>query len=191
VRAIERGEAQETMAAQVELGRVRAWGISAGDADVVTQALAGEHRPAVIQLAYNAVFSQDVERVQKDIEERGIGLLARSVLAHGLLSGFWAANRRFPREDHRLQRWTQDQFERRLRELQALRSALSKQVPTVRSVALRFVLDNPVVSSAIVGPRSVLQLDQIVREAGTEPPYLDDQAKTRLGIKVEELGARE
>jgi aryl-alcohol dehydrogenase-like predicted oxidoreductase len=191
VQALKQGEAQATMAAQVELGRVRAWGISAGDADVVTEALGAEHRPQVVQMAYNALFSQDVTRVQKDLEEHGIGLLARSVLAHGLLSGFWAANRRFPRDDHRIHRWTQDQFERRLRELQALRSALSKEVPTVRSVALRFVLDNSAVSAAVTGPRNVLQLDQIVREAGKAPPYLDEQARQKLGLRVADLGALE
>jgi aryl-alcohol dehydrogenase-like predicted oxidoreductase len=191
VQCLRRGEAQETMAAQVALGRVRAWGLSAGDAEVVNEALTAKVRPAVVQLAYNALFSQDVSRVQQDLETHGVGLLARSVLAHGLLSGFWASNRRFSRDDHRVNRWTQDQFERRLKELQALRTAVSKDVPTVRSVALRYVLDNTAVSAAIIGPRSVLQLDQLVREAGREPPYLDDQARQRLGIKVNELGALE
>lgn len=191
VQALTRGEAQAALAEQVAEGRVRAWGVSAGDADVVSAALAGEHTPAVVQLAYNVLFPRDVARVEKELEEREIGLLARSVLGHGLLAGFWASNRRFARDDHRLHRWTQDQLDRRLKEIQALRTAISRDVPTVRSVALRFVLDNPVVSAAILGPRSVLQLDQIVREAGKAPPYLDEQARARLGTRVSDVGALE
>jgi len=191
VQAIERGEATETMASLVDQGKVKAWGISAGDGDVVSAALSGKHRPAVVQMAYNVLFSGDVDRVQQDLAEGNIGLLARSVLGHGLLAGFWASNRRFARDDHRLHRWTQDQLERRLKELQAVRAAVSREAPTVRSVALRFVLDNATVSAAVVGPRSVLQLDQLVREAGKAPPYLDDQAKQRLAIKIGDVGALE
>jgi aryl-alcohol dehydrogenase-like predicted oxidoreductase len=189
VAAVEKGQAAELLASWVEEGRVRAWGISAGEPEVVTKALAGEHRPAVVQMAYNALFSQDVTSLQADFETHGVGFLARSVLSHGLLAGFWGSNRRFAREDHRVDRWTQDQLERRLREINALRAAIGRDVPTVRSVAVRFVLDNPQTSAAILGPRSVVQLDQLVREAGKEPPYLNANAKQRLTLRVEDLGA--
>ena len=42
----------------------------------------------------------------------------------------------------------------------------------MRSAALRFVLENERVSSAVLGPRNAAQLDQLVREARGEPPYI-------------------
>lgn len=189
VKAISKGRATALLASWVREGRIRAWGISAGEAEVVTKALELEDKPQVVQLAYNALFSDDVGKLQPQLETHGIGLLARSVLGYGLLAGFWGANRRFPREDHRVKRWTQDQLERRLKELAALRTAISREVPTVRSVALRFVLENPAVSAAVLGPRNVLQLDQLVREAGNGPPYLDETVKQRLNVRVADVGA--
>lgn len=189
VAATKAGDAAKLMQTWVDEGRIRAWGISAGDAEVVNAALENEPRPAVVQLAYNALFSNDVDAVRQDLSSYGIGLLARSILGHGLLAGFWGTNRRFPREDHRLKRWTQDQLERRLKEVNALRSAVTLKSPNVRSVAIRFVLDDETTSSAVLGPRTALQLDQLVREAGAEPPYLEPSAKHRLTVRLMDLGA--
>ena len=44
---------------------------------------------------------------------------------------------------------------------------------TMRGAAVRFVLANEMVSSAVLGPKDVSQLQQLVGEAGTEPPLSD------------------
>ena len=44
--------------------------------------------------------------------------------------------------------------------------AVGGAIPTLRSLALRFVLEQAAVSSAILGPRNYAQLNQLVREAG-------------------------
>jgi aryl-alcohol dehydrogenase-like predicted oxidoreductase len=191
VACLERGEAADTMASLVADGKIRAWGVSAGNAEAVNKALAHREPPAVVQLAYNVVFSKDVDAVQPELESRSVGLLARSVLSYGLLGGFWGVSRRFARDDHRLNRWTQDQLERRIRELTTLRAAVTMRITSLRSLAVRFVLQNSAVGCAVLGPRSVLQLDQLVREAGTEPPYLDEAAMQRLQVRVQDAGALE
>ena len=50
----------------------------------------------------------------------------------------------------------------------------------MRAAALRFVLSNHLVTSAVLGPRSVTQLRQLVREAGSAPPYFDDDALAQM-----------
>src|SRR4029079_14029449 len=84
----------------------------------------------------------------------------------------WADNKTFSPGDHRAERWTSEQLRSRLRQLSIVSGMLGGEVSTLRSAALRFVLSNPVVSSAVIGPRNRVQLDQLVREAGQGPEYL-------------------
>ena len=60
--------------------------------------------------------------------------------------------------------------------------------PTVRSVAVRWVLENDRVSSAVLGPKNVTQLDQLVREAGRMPPYLSKGTVAKLEVELAALG---
>ncbi|AUX39562.1 oxidoreductase/voltage-gated potassium channel beta-1 subunit [Sorangium cellulosum] len=168
-----------------QAGKIRAFGVSAGSADVARAALRDE--VDVIELAYNALLPGDLHEVAGDVSESGAGVLARSVLAHGLLAGHWSPDRDFYPDDHRAQRWTRDEFKTRLRQLDALRPLVTGNVVSLRAAALRFVLANHLVSSAVLGPRSVAQLDQLVREAGM-PPYLRDTALTDLSARLKNLG---
>jgi aryl-alcohol dehydrogenase-like predicted oxidoreductase len=112
---------------------IAAWGVSAGSSEVARAAL--ERGAQVLELAYNVFSHSDLETLE--LGAGRVGVLARSVLSHGLLC------------------------------------------------ALRFVLANPVVSSAVIGPRNRVQLDQLVREAGTGTVYLApgliQRVKNQLG----------
>ncbi|WP_437725450.1 aldo/keto reductase [Sorangium sp. So ce861] len=181
-------QAKEPLAYLKELkqaGKIRALGVSAGSADVARSALRDE--VDVIELAYNAFLPGDLHEVAGDVSESGAGVLARSVLAHGLLAGQWSADREFFPDDHRMHRWTRDELRTRLGQLDALRPFVGGAVVSLRSVALRFVLANRLVSSAVLGPRSVAQLDQLVREAGM-PPYLRDTALAELAGRLNQVG---
>jgi aryl-alcohol dehydrogenase-like predicted oxidoreductase len=61
-------------------------------------------------------------------------------------------------------------------------------VLTLRAAALRFVLANPVVSSAVIGPRNRIQLDQLVREAGHGPEYLPAGVAERAREQLARMG---
>jgi aryl-alcohol dehydrogenase-like predicted oxidoreductase len=181
-------QAKEPLAYLKELkqaGKIRAIGVSAGSADVARSALRDE--VDVIEIAYNAFLPGDLHEVAGDVSESGAGVLARSVLAHGLLAGQWSVDREFYLDDHRYQRWTRDELRTRIRQLDALRPLVTGPVVSLRSAALRFVLANRLVSSAVLGPRSVAQLDQLVREAGM-PPYLRDTALTDLAGRLRQAG---
>jgi aryl-alcohol dehydrogenase-like predicted oxidoreductase len=56
------------------------------------------------------------------------------------------------------------------------------------SAAVRYVLANSIVSSAVLGPRSVNQLEDIVREVGMGPVYIRDADLARLPRLLEAVG---
>ncbi|HEY4015871.1 MAG TPA: aldo/keto reductase [Polyangiaceae bacterium] len=176
--AVESGEAVDLLLELKSEGKILHWGVSAGDMHVGRAAI--RKGAEVIELAYNIIHGADMHRLAGEIVVAGAGVLARSTLAHGLLSGQFAAEREFLQGDHRADRWTKPELERRLQQLSAVRFLVRGDVPTMRSAAVRFVLSNSLVSSAVLGPRDVPQLEDIVREVGMGPIYLSDEDLMRL-----------
>jgi aryl-alcohol dehydrogenase-like predicted oxidoreductase len=166
-------------------GKIGSWGVSAGSLVVAQAALA--RGAEVLELAYNIFSNVDLESL--DLAGRQVAVLARSVLSYGLLCGQWADNKVFAHTDHRSERWTTEQLRSRLRQLSVVSGMLGGEVLTLRAAALRFVLHNPVVSSAVIGPRNRIQLDQLVREAGQGPVYLPAGVAERAREQIARLGA--
>lgn len=167
-------------------GRMKAWGVSIGDAEVGNAAL--DAGAEVIGLTYNAFSSGALNDLTPRLQIEQAGVLAHSVLAYGLLCGHWARDRAFPPGDHRSQRWSPDELRRRISQLDALRSVVGGPVVSLRAAAVRFVLSNDLVSSAVLGPRTTFQLDQLIREAGREAPYLDDERRIKLETRLHDVG---
>jgi aryl-alcohol dehydrogenase-like predicted oxidoreductase len=181
-------EATDWLAALVGYGKLRSWGVSAGSAEVAEAAL--DVGAPVIELAYNVFWPGDLRAIEERAKVSGTAILARSVLAHGLLAGYFPPDKTFPPEDHRAERWTAEELECRRRQLDALRPFVGGELPTLRALALRWVLSQPLVSSAILGPRSNLQLDQLVRESGQSPPCLSPEILQSIETRLKDLGAR-
>jgi aryl-alcohol dehydrogenase-like predicted oxidoreductase len=183
---VREGEATGVLKALKESGSLRAWGVSAGSAAVASAALAAGAE--VIEIAYNPFVAAELEGLA--FGDDAPGILARSLLAHGLLCGYWSESRTFPRTDHRSERWTTEQLRGRMRQLSAVSAILRGDVTTPRAAALRFALSNARVSSAVLGPRNRVQLDQLVREAGTGPTYLEDSQLSLLRSELKRLGVK-
>jgi aryl-alcohol dehydrogenase-like predicted oxidoreductase len=179
-------EATGVLAELKSEGKIGAWGVSAGSAPVARKAL--ERGVEVLEVAYNAFNPSDLESLA--LVPGRVAVLARSVLAYGLLCGQWSEARVFASGDHRADRWTVEQLRGRLKHLSALSSIVGGEVSTLRAAALRFVLENQLVSSAVIGPRSRVQLDQLVREAGQGTEYLATGALMRLNDQLSRVGAR-
>ncbi len=182
-----RGEAGAVLQELQNAGRIRAWGASVEGLDTARIAI---HQGAkVLELAYNAFHSRTIQYLEVEIRNQNIAILARSVLAHGLLCGQWPYDKEFARNDHRSERWTSDDLKRRISQLNAIRPCVNgSTVTSLRAAALRYVLANSVVSCAVLGPRNALQLDQLIREAGQEP-YLSPEALDALQIRLDNLKA--
>ncbi len=167
-------------------GRIRTWGVSANTKEIAERAI--DRGAEVLEMPYNCFFFRDVQDLAPRLRNEGIALLARSVLSYGLLSGHWSVEREFYPPDHRADRWNPDELKRRIEQLEALRKVKGGPAPTVRSVAVRWVLENDRVSSAVLGPKNVTQLDQLVREAGRMPPYLSKGTVAKLEVELAALG---
>ncbi len=159
-------------------GKILAWGVSVGDQDRARMALAAG--ADVLCMVYNLLESDDVHDLASEIAVAGASVLARSPLAYGLLSGTWHEEMRFPALDHRARRWTAEEMRARVRRVSQLRFLVKGEVTSLASAAIRYVLSNHVVASAITGARTVPQLEEIAR-AADGPPFLPEHDLTRLG----------
>lgn len=184
--SIERG--LDALASLVEAGLATTYGASVGEKDAAFAALRRD--VPVLELAYNAFHQTELNAISIPVKEKQTGILARSVLAYGLLSGLWPHNKEFPVGDHRAERWTFEELRRRLNQLNALRPSVIGPVTSIRAVALRYVLNNELVSAAVLGPRKCAQLDQLVREAGKGPPYLNPESFAALERRLANVGIR-
>jgi aryl-alcohol dehydrogenase-like predicted oxidoreductase len=180
------GEAVEVMEALKKEGKVQHWGVAAGDEDVARAAI--DRGAEVIELAYNLTHPIDLHRISGDVMVSGCGILARSVLGHGLLAGMWAKDRTFDEGDHRNDRWTRMELEHRVGQLDAVRFLVKGEVHTLRGAAVRFALSNHLVSSAVLGARTKEQLEQLVRETGGGPRYLGDDDLRQLPRALDKVG---
>jgi aryl-alcohol dehydrogenase-like predicted oxidoreductase len=169
-------------------GVIKAWGASVGSAEIGRAAIAAGAQ--VLELAYSAFYQRDLNDLLGTIRDNNLGLLARSVLAHGLLCGQWPSTKTFPVDDHRRERWTSDDFKKRISQLSAMRPVVTGAVTSLRAAALRFALDEELVSSVVIGPKSSIQLDQLLRDAGREPPYLPTSGRTALRNRLASVGIK-
>jgi len=183
---IENGEAIDTLLDLKREGKIGHWGVSAGD--VATGRAALRRGAEVIELAYNLVRASDLHRLAGEVMVRGAGVLARSTLAYGLLAGTWSPEKEFAEGDHRSDRWTKPEMARRIEQLSSVRFLVHGDVETMRAAAVRFVLANNIVSCAVLGPRSVEQLEDIVREVGMGPVYLRDEDLMRIPRVLQAVG---
>jgi aryl-alcohol dehydrogenase-like predicted oxidoreductase len=181
VAALDEGEATDFLKEKVKKGELRFWGVSCGSAEVIEKAV--QKRADVVQVAYNLFHQKDLHTVADKVAGTDTAVLARSVLAHGLLAGHWTRTKVFFENDHRSKRWTNETMRYRIEQLDAIRHLVGGDVLTLRAAALRFVLMNEIVTAAVLGPKSFTQLNQLAHEVGDGPPYLE-------GTPAEELGAR-
>jgi aryl-alcohol dehydrogenase-like predicted oxidoreductase len=180
------GKAIDLLLELKSAGKIAHWGVSVGDVAAGRAAL--RRGAEVIELAYNLLHSADLHRLAGEVIVAGAGVLAHSTLGYGLLAGDWSKDREFSAGDHRAERWTKPQFERRVDQLAAMRFLVRDPVTTLRSAAVRYVLSNSIVTSAVLGPRSVGQLEEVVREVGMGPVYLRDADLARIPRALEAIG---
>jgi aryl-alcohol dehydrogenase-like predicted oxidoreductase len=166
--------------------KIAHWGISAGGVEIGRAAL--RRGAEVIELAYNLLHSWDLHRLAGEIMVASAGVLAHSTLGYGLLAASWPRDHAFPMGDHRADRWSKPELARRIDQLSSFRFLVGGEVATMRSAAIRYVLSSSIVSSAVLGPRTVEQLEDVVREVGVGPVYLRDAALARIPRALESVG---
>jgi aryl-alcohol dehydrogenase-like predicted oxidoreductase len=141
----------EVLEAAVRQGKARLWGVSArSPADAV--AILEVAKPQAVQVNLNMM---DVRAVESGLlalaNERGVGVIARTPLCFGFLSGVLTLDTAFPEGDHR-RNWSKPQLQTWIEGAADLLAAVPKPPGTSNSqAALRFCLSVPAVATVIPG----------------------------------------
>lgn len=153
----------ETLKRCQEAGKIRWIGCCNFPSDLLREAR--EIGPVVsLQVPYN-IFDRDVERrTLGDCRELGVGVLAYSPLAQGLLSGKHGPGARFEEEDIRSRSvyFQGPKYLQRLEIISPLEAIGTAYGKSAAQVAIRWVLDNTEITCALTGIKSVRQVDENV-----------------------------
>lgn len=139
-------------------GTIRYWGISTHDH---ASGMEGVQQGAqFLQLEYDILNASAEEELLPLAQARNVGVMVRTPLARGLLSGKFRAGQAIPPE----QQWRRpkgDVLETRLRRVEQLRF-LEREGQTMAQAALRWALEHPAVHCVIPGARTLEQLQSNV-----------------------------
>ncbi|MFO0712864.1 MAG: aldo/keto reductase [Sandaracinus sp.] len=161
-------------------GMIKCWGASVGSVEAARVAI--EQGAQVLCLTHNLLHRGDLTELAPLLEERGVGVLARSPLLYGVLSGRFGAETSFAADDHRSQRWTPTSLKTRLEEIERLRFLVTGDVEDLATASLRYVLSSPLVGAALVGARSPEQIRHAAKASRT-PPYLPPEHVAKLAAQ--------
>ncbi|MFJ3670971.1 aldo/keto reductase [Streptomyces sp. NPDC090106] len=156
-------EVYDALDTLVEEERIAAYGVSVETCD---EALAAIARPGVasVQIIFNAFRMKPLAKVLPAAQEAGVGIIARVPLASGLLSGKYTKDTVFPENDHRTYNRHGESFDVGETfsgvdyatgvEAAAAFSALAPEGYTPAQLALRWIVQQPGVTTVIPGARN-------------------------------------
>ena len=170
-----RDEVFDALDTMVEEGRIAHYGVSV---ETVAEALEAIARPNVasIQIVFNAFRQKPLDEVLPAAERTGVGILARVPLASGLLSGRYRKDTTFAENDHRNfnrhgeafdvgETFAGVDFETGVEAAQEF-AALSDHPA---ALALRWIIDQPGITSVIPGARNADQARSNAAAGGLPP----------------------
>ena len=165
-----RADPEDTMRAMddlVKAGKVRYAGVSNYDVPLLERSLTVRHVDS-LQPPYNMLQREVEAEILPFCQTHGIGVVAYSPLASGLLSGYYDESRAFPDDDWRGHdaRFTGQGLRRNLDTVERLRPIAARVDRTVAQLALAWVLANPAMTSAIVGVRKNAHIVDALPAAG-------------------------
>jgi aryl-alcohol dehydrogenase-like predicted oxidoreductase len=172
----------DALDSMVEDGRIANYAVSV---ETVAEALTAIARPNVasVQIILNAFRRKPLERVLPAAMEAGVGIIARVPLASGLLSGRYTKDTVFAADDHRNYNRHGEAFDvgetfsgvdyRTGVEAAAEFAALAPEGVTPAQAALRWVIQQPGVTTVIPGARNVEQAR--ANSAAADVPALSDE----------------
>ncbi|MGQ9628723.1 MAG: aldo/keto reductase [bacterium] len=147
-----------------EQGKVRYFGVSANDWDPYGPVnLVKSGRIDSVQVIYNIFEQRPEEELLPAALEHNVGIIVRVPFEEGLLTGRFGPDHKFPEGDWRGKWLTPDRLREASRRVERLRAFLRDDRPTLASLALKFVLSHPAVSTVIPGMRSVPHVEENCR----------------------------
>jgi aryl-alcohol dehydrogenase-like predicted oxidoreductase len=161
-------EIVETMRSLQRSGKIRAFGISArspGDARIAIEG----HGFEVVQVNFNMIDQRAVTiGLFALCEQRQIGVIARTPLCFGYLSGAMTGDEEFQGRDHRAN-WPREQLRRWAKAPQLFAPLNTGTRRTLTQLALQYCASEPAVSTVIPGMLTTAEVEENVA-AGEMPP---------------------
>lgn len=140
-------------------GKIRAFGISAHSPDVGLIAIKEFGIPC-LQVNFNMSDQRALENGLIDLcREKEVGLIARTPLCFGFLTGRYSPQARFGPTDHR-SRWSRGQIELWAQGAQVFSSVVKAPSQTQAQFALRFCLSYQGISTVIPGMLSQQEVEE-------------------------------
>ena len=188
---------EETMAALdniVQQGKARAIGVSNFTLEQIEEC--EETRPIdVVQYGLNMFDRRVQQQISPHCLERDIGLMVYGPLAFGLLTGAFTSETTFEANDWRATGgrpgwnvgvFAEENFQRNVQVVEELGTIASRRGKRMPQLALRWVLSNPAVSVALVGTRSIQEVEDNMGVLNWSLSAMDleeiDQVFNRYGV---------
>lgn len=171
---------EETMRALDDLvkqGKVRAVGLSNFRLSEIKTCMAAR-RVDVVQYCWNMFDRRMQQEIFPYCRENNIGVMAYGSLAYGMLTGTFSEEMTFDKNDWRAKRgqllnlnlfqhlFGADHYLKNLRAVEELKAMAKRYGKSLPQFALRWTLSNPVISTALVGCRNPLEVDDNVGALG-------------------------
>jgi aryl-alcohol dehydrogenase-like predicted oxidoreductase len=178
---LRRDDIHEAMDRLQEAGKIRFWGVSVTTPEegieIITRGWG-----YVLQVLYNVLNQAPATELFPLAKEKGFGIIARVPLASGLLSGKFRPDTVFPADDVRQNFLTPKRLEEVIPRVDEVKSIIGGTARALAEGALRFILANDAVSSAIPGMRNIRQVEMnVAADEVRIPQEIVDKLRNRLG----------
>jgi aryl-alcohol dehydrogenase-like predicted oxidoreductase len=158
---IGQGDWWETIDSLKAEGKFRFFGVSINDYQPENAIeLIRSGRVDTVQVIYNVFSQQPEEKLLPTCLEHGVGVIVRVALDEGGLTGRITADTTFPAGDFRNDYFGGGRAAQVEEHVKALTHDLGIGTDQVADIALRYVLDNPGVSTVIAGMRSIRNVER-------------------------------
>jgi len=149
-------EWHEALTRLKQQGKIRAFGVSANDWDPYGPVgLVQSGLTDTAQVIYNIFEQRPDEQLLPAALEHDVGIIVRVPFEEGLLTGKMGPDYVFDEGDWRAQWLTPERLQEAARRVEALKPFLAEDRPTLATLALKFCLSHPAVSTVIPGMRRV------------------------------------
>lgn len=178
---LKRDDLHEAMDRLQEAGKIRFWGVSIANPEDGIEII-NRGWGYALQVLYNVLNQAPAQELFPLAKEKGYGIIARVPLASGLLTGKFRPDTVFTKDDVRQNFLTPKRLEEVLPRVDEAKSIIGGAARSLAEGALRFILANDAVSTAIPGAKNVRQVEMNVSADEVRIPQdIVDKLRNRLG----------
>jgi aryl-alcohol dehydrogenase-like predicted oxidoreductase len=170
-------------------GKVRVVGHSISmfeETERMARSWSTDRKIGVVQVVYSLMNRQSSDLIAA-LGSEGTGIFARESLANGFLVGGLSADVDFGKKNIN-SRYSREEVAERIEYVSKLEFLLREDVRTIPQAAVRWVLNNDMVSAVLSGAKNVAEL-QDWTEGASATPYTDDEMQQAVDIHYRDFQA--